>query len=160
MHDTCITAYSWPTRRVTIFGPKMGQIALNGTNPGFSFISVMQIQLLAFLRSVSVHFGSPSQNVLKLILKSPRFVPLGAKLTDFGFKSDSPEVYIQGSLLTLRTCSTRRGHEVYVKLYQVITPESRMLWHKNAIGYQLASMFCILASSLFLRDPPTSVLYL
>ena len=30
-------------------------------------------QIWGFLRSVSVHFGSPSQNVLKLILKSPRF---------------------------------------------------------------------------------------
>ena len=28
-------------------------------------------QIWDFLRSVSVHFGSPSQNVLKLILKSP-----------------------------------------------------------------------------------------
>ena len=31
-------------------------------------------QIWNFLRSVSVHFGSASQNVLKLILKSPRFV--------------------------------------------------------------------------------------
>ena len=30
------------------------------------------------LRSVSVHYGSKSQNVLKVILKSPRFVPFGA----------------------------------------------------------------------------------
>ena len=37
-----------------------------------------------FLRSVSVHFGSPSQNVLKLILKSPRFVPFGNNLSQFG----------------------------------------------------------------------------
>ena len=39
-----------------------------------------------FLRSVSVHFGSVSQNVLKLILKSPTFVPFGANLTKFGGK--------------------------------------------------------------------------
>ena len=32
-------------------------------------------QMWDFLISVSVHFGSQSQNVLKLILKSPRFVP-------------------------------------------------------------------------------------
>ena len=38
-------------------------------------------QICDFLRSVSVHFGSPSQNILKLILKSPTFVPLGANLT-------------------------------------------------------------------------------
>ena len=30
--------------------------------------------------------GSASQNVLKLILKSPRFVPFGANLTQFGCK--------------------------------------------------------------------------
>ena len=46
-------------------GPKMGQI-------------------WEFLRSVSVHFGAPRQNVLKLILKSHWFVPFGAKLTQFG----------------------------------------------------------------------------
>ena len=47
-------------------------------------------QIYDFLRSVSVHFGSASQNVLKLILKSPRFVPFGANLTQFGPKSDIP----------------------------------------------------------------------
>ena len=41
-------------------------------------------QILEFLRSVSLHFGSVSQNILKLILKSPRFVPFGANLTQFG----------------------------------------------------------------------------
>ena len=41
-------------------------------------------QIWDFLRSVSVHFGSASQNVLKLILKSPRFVPFGTNLTQFG----------------------------------------------------------------------------
>ena len=40
-------------------------------------------QIWDFLRSVLVHFGSTSQNVLKLILKSPRFVPFGANLTQF-----------------------------------------------------------------------------
>ena len=34
-----------------------------------------------FLRSVSIHFGSASQNVQKLILKSPRFVSFGPNLT-------------------------------------------------------------------------------
>ena len=38
-------------------------------------------QIWDFLRSVSVHFGAPRQNVLKLILTSPRFVPFGANLT-------------------------------------------------------------------------------
>ena len=46
-------------------GPKMGQI-------------------LDFLRSVSVHFGSGSRNVLKLVLKSPKFVPFGTNLAKFG----------------------------------------------------------------------------
>ena len=41
-------------------------------------------QIWDFLRSVSVHFGSPSQNVLKLILKRPRFVTFEANLTQFG----------------------------------------------------------------------------
>ena len=41
-------------------------------------------QIWDFLRSVSVHFGAPRQNVLKQIFKSPRFVPFGANLTKFG----------------------------------------------------------------------------
>ena len=36
-------------------------------------------QILDFLSSVSLHFGSSSQNVLKLILKSSRFVPFGGQ---------------------------------------------------------------------------------
>ena len=32
---------------------------------------------------VSIHFGTPSQNVLKLILKSHRYVPFGANLSQF-----------------------------------------------------------------------------
>ena len=43
-------------------------------------------QIWDFLRSVSVHFGSPSQNVLKIIFKSPRFVPFGANLAIFKSK--------------------------------------------------------------------------
>ena len=37
-------------------------------------------QIWDFSRSVSVHFGAPRQNVLNLILKSPRFDPFGLKL--------------------------------------------------------------------------------
>ena len=44
---------------VTRFGPKVGQI---GPKMG---------QIREIFRSVSVHFGAPRQNVLKLILKSP-----------------------------------------------------------------------------------------
>ena len=47
-------------------------------------------QIWDFLRSVSVHFGSPSQNVLKLILKSPKFVTFVANLTQFGAISNTP----------------------------------------------------------------------
>ena len=41
-------------------------------------------QIWGFLRSVSVYFGSASQNLLKLILISPRFVLFGANLSQFG----------------------------------------------------------------------------
>ena len=40
-------------------------------------------QMWTFKRPESVHFGSPSQKVLKLILKRPRFVPSVANLTIF-----------------------------------------------------------------------------
>ena len=54
-----------------------------GTNMGLLKISFRIFRLGYFLRSVSVHFGSPSQNLLKLILKSPRFVPFGTNRTFF-----------------------------------------------------------------------------
>ena len=57
--------------------PNLVGLAPNGTN-------------LGLLRSVSVHFGSVSQIVLKLILKSPRFVPFGASLTHFGGTPNIP----------------------------------------------------------------------
>ena len=43
-------------------------------------------QIWEFLRSVYVHFGAGRQEVLKLILKIPRFVTLGANLTQFEFQ--------------------------------------------------------------------------
>ena len=46
-------------------------------------------QIWDFLRSVSVDFGSVSQNVLKLILKRPRFVPFGTNLTQLEGNPDS-----------------------------------------------------------------------
>ena len=42
-----------------------------------------------FFRSVSVHFGPGGQNVLKLILKSHRFVTFGANLIQFRTNSHS-----------------------------------------------------------------------
>ena len=47
-------------------------------------------QIWDFLRSVSVHFGAPRQNVLKLILKSPRFITFGENLTHVGAHPDTP----------------------------------------------------------------------
>ena len=44
-------------------------------------------QIWDFLRSGSVHFGALRQNVLKLILKSHRFAPFGANLTQFGYQN-------------------------------------------------------------------------
>ena len=41
-------------------------------------------QIWEFLRLVSVHFGSLSQNVLKLVLKSPTFVQFESNLSQFG----------------------------------------------------------------------------
>ena len=40
-------------------------------------------QILDFLRSVSEHFGAVRQNVLKLILKSPRFDLFVAEMANF-----------------------------------------------------------------------------
>ena len=48
-------------------------------------------QIWDFLRSVSVNFGSSSQNVLKLVLKSLRFVPFRLNLTDFGADANIPD---------------------------------------------------------------------
>ena len=60
-------------------------------NPKTSLAIWLQMrQILDFSRSDSVHFGSPSQNVLKLILKSPRSVPFGANLTHLGSILYSP----------------------------------------------------------------------
>ena len=59
-----------------------------------------------FLRSVSDHFGSLSQNVLKLTLKSPRFVPVGGNLSKFGCnaKFDIPGVEVWKRADHLRMC--------------------------------------------------------
>ena len=67
-----LTITSSLTQECQIWNLNLVRLAPNGTNLGF------------FKRSVSVHFGSPSQNVLKLILKSPIFVPFGPNMTQFG----------------------------------------------------------------------------
>ena len=43
-------------------------------------------RIWVFLRSVSIHFGSPRKNILRSDLKSPEFLPFGAILTQFGAK--------------------------------------------------------------------------
>ena len=43
----------------------------------------LRVRLVPNLGLIKISF-SASQNVLKLILKSPRFIPLGANLTQFG----------------------------------------------------------------------------
>ena len=48
-------------------------------------------QIWDFLRSVSVHFGTGRQNVLKLILKGPTFVPFGANMTLFSTTTYNPD---------------------------------------------------------------------
>ena len=65
---------------LTHFGPKSNYRDVKfDINSGLYWPQMEQIW--DFLRSVSV-----SQNVLKLILKSPRFVPHGVSLTQFGCK--------------------------------------------------------------------------
>ena len=62
------------------FKPDVGQISPKSDKSG-TFYDQFQNIWFNFLRTVSVHFGSISQNVLKLILKILRFVPFGANLT-------------------------------------------------------------------------------
>ena len=64
---------SWTKTGTTGLTSNWVRLAQNGKKPG-----PFQIRF-----QVSVHFGSPSQNVLKLILKSPRFVPIWANLILF-----------------------------------------------------------------------------
>ena len=50
-----------------------------------NWVRLAQIgQIWDFLRSVSVHFGSASQNVLKSDLKKSQICPIWANLTQFG----------------------------------------------------------------------------
>ena len=51
----------------------------------------------------------PRQNVLKLILKSPRFVPFGVNLTQFEAKSDIPGVEAVSSALVMKKRANNRG---------------------------------------------------
>ena len=67
-----LSVVEWASCRNIWFGSEVGQICHKWDQSG-----IFQIK-------ISVHFGSARQNVLKLILKSPRFVPLWSNLTQFG----------------------------------------------------------------------------
>ena len=75
---------SWTKTGMTGLTSNWVRLAQNGKKPG-----PFQIRF-----QVSVHFGSPSQNVLKLILKSATFVPFQTNLTQFGVNPDIPALYI------------------------------------------------------------------
>ena len=62
--------------------PNWFRLAPNGKKSR-TLLKSVSVHFIYFLRLVSIHFGSLSQNVLKLILKSPRFVPFGANLAQF-----------------------------------------------------------------------------
>ena len=76
-------------------------------------------QIWDFLRSVSVHFGSLSQNVLKLILKSHRFVPIGANLTYLNAIFDIP-VTDSPRKLTPTTVPGHLGCHHYTHLHVLV----------------------------------------
>ena len=59
--------------------PKLVRLVPNGIN-------------LGLFKIISVHFGSPSQNVLEMIFKSLRFIPFGATLTHCGAKPNTPDL--------------------------------------------------------------------
>ena len=89
-------------------------------------------QIWAFLRSVSVHFGAGRQNVLKLIWKSPRFVPFRANMTQFGWQIWHPAlqtsrsmsaphrgIVLMTSVLTWLFVSTSQSVTIYRHVCQV-----------------------------------------
>ena len=58
-----------------------------------------------FLRSVSVHFGVPRPNVLKLILKSPRFVPFGGQSDPIlGQRKHPSQIYTETDIENSHIC--------------------------------------------------------
>ena len=85
--QTDIEIYSWNYRHQ---GCQIWHLNWVRLTQNWVWLAPKWEQIWDFLRSVSVHFGSPSQNVLKLILKRPRFVPFWAYLTQFGANQPSP----------------------------------------------------------------------
>ena len=89
-------------------------------------------QMWDFLRSISVHFGSQSQNVLKLILKSPTFVRFWANLTKFDANIDIAALY-RRAIIANYTGLSDWAH---------ITPNRKQMVSSavnSKIGYQLTS---------------------
>ena len=72
-------------------------------------------QICDFLSSVSVHFGARRQNVLKLILKRPRFVQFGGQSDPFWIPNLTSMVYSIIWMLTHLSFGT-----VYVALQSLI----------------------------------------
>ena len=89
-------------------------------------------QIWDFLRSVSVHFGSPSQNILKLILKSPRLVPSGANLTQFVCQICHPRQYLVGKFY--------RWHQAN-RYYQFDYLFANSKQYSNTASEQLSPLF-------------------
>ena len=87
-------------------------------------------QIWDFLRSVSVHFGSPSQNVLKLILKSPRLVTFCANCAIIAVwphkthcllsEADSWNCGFQIHLINMSSCEIKYDWKSY---------NSPFMWH-------------------------------
>ena len=77
----CVTWVNWLISSFIVTDTSLDKSVSPGwpvsPQSGSDWLQMGQILMWDFLRSVSVHFGSPSQNVLKQILKSPRFVPFG-----------------------------------------------------------------------------------
>ena len=100
-------------------------------------------QIWDFLRSVSVHFGAPRQNVLKVIFKSLIFVPFGANLTHFGSKSGRP-VDLSNSAVWLNLPDSQYCHiDCYLDKFGSKSGQFREFWNVcNSVGhYRLTKSF-------------------
>ena len=120
-------------------------------------------QIWDFLRSVSIHFGSPSQNVLKLILKSPRFVSFGADLTQFGcqiwhlwgniHKFDTPFASLSIRFLpSFHSLITLLPFPSNISLLQLLSFFLNLEHYKEGdlrVIYLLKEVFCRIRSGLF-----------
>ena len=112
-------------------------------------------QIWDFLRSVSVHFGALRQNVLKLILKSPRFVPFGVILTDFVVK---PDILIRQ--LTWKAGITSMFVNLCLSItYCLKTSSNDCYWHRhlNYTSFFIIFLFCFLSTDGFCLRPKWTI---